>query len=142
MSESSGKSKLALIIGGLLVVIVIWKLLEHLFGGFFDQLWRVIGIVIGVSSSLIIVAVGVLLVIAFRRAQVAGSDARKLYRSSKNKKLAGICGGIAEYLNIQPMVVRVIALVAGVICWYITIPLYILLYIVIPPDSGRFNTWE
>lgn len=26
---------------------------------------------------------------------------RKLYKSSKNKKLAGVCGGLAEYLNID-----------------------------------------
>lgn len=31
---------------------------------------------------------------------------RKLYKSSKNKKLAGVCGGLAEYLNIDVTVVR------------------------------------
>ena len=33
---------------------------------------------------------------------------RKLYKSSKNKKLAGVCGGLAEYLNIDVTVVRLI----------------------------------
>ncbi len=33
---------------------------------------------------------------------------KKLYRSSKNKKIAGVCGGLAEYLNIDPTIVRVI----------------------------------
>jgi len=27
---------------------------------------------------------------------------RKLYRSRKNRKLAGVCGGLAEYLNTDP----------------------------------------
>ena len=32
---------------------------------------------------------------------------KKLYRSSKNQILAGVCGGIGEYFNIDPTVVRV-----------------------------------
>ena len=33
---------------------------------------------------------------------------KKLYRSSHNRIIAGVCSGIAEYLNIDPTVVRVI----------------------------------
>ena len=35
---------------------------------------------------------------------------KKLYRSP-NRILAGVCGGIAEYLNIDPTVVRVLYIV-------------------------------
>ena len=31
---------------------------------------------------------------------------KKLYRSAKDKKLGGVCGGIAEYLDIDPTVIR------------------------------------
>ncbi len=31
---------------------------------------------------------------------------KKLYKSSKNKMLDGVCGGIAEYFNIDPTLVR------------------------------------
>jgi len=34
---------------------------------------------------------------------------RRLYRSRKNRVIAGVCGGIAEYFNIDPVVVRVLA---------------------------------
>ena len=38
---------------------------------------------------------------------------KKLYRSTTNKTIAGVCAGLAEYLNIDPTIVRVIwALVA------------------------------
>ena len=38
---------------------------------------------------------------------------KKLYRSNTNKMLTGVCAGLAEYLNIDPTIVRVIwALVA------------------------------
>lgn len=33
---------------------------------------------------------------------------KKLYRSRKNKMICGVCGGIAEYLNIDPTIVRLL----------------------------------
>lgn len=33
---------------------------------------------------------------------------KKLYRSTENRKLCGVCGGIAEYFNIDPTIVRLI----------------------------------
>lgn len=32
---------------------------------------------------------------------------KKLYKSSKNKMIDGVCAGIAEYFNIDPTLVRV-----------------------------------
>ncbi len=32
---------------------------------------------------------------------------RKLYRSRTNRKLAGVCGGLAEYFNVDPTLIRV-----------------------------------
>lgn len=31
---------------------------------------------------------------------------KKLYKSSENKMICGVCGGIGEYFNIDPTVVR------------------------------------
>ena len=31
---------------------------------------------------------------------------KKLYRSNTDKKIAGVCGGLAKYLNIDPTVIR------------------------------------
>ena len=42
---------------------------------------------------------------------------KKLCKSNTNKKICGVCGGIAEYLNADPTLIRlafvVIAAVAG-----------------------------
>ena len=32
---------------------------------------------------------------------------KKLYKSSKNKMIDGVCAGIAEYFNIDPTLVRI-----------------------------------
>ncbi len=56
---------------------------------------------------------------------------KKLYRSTENKMVAGVCGGLAEYFDIDPVIVRLIAvvlllpgglpgLVPYVILWIIT----------------------
>jgi phage shock protein C len=35
------------------------------------------------------------------------SPTKKLKRSSSNKMLAGVCGGIAEYFDLDPTLVRI-----------------------------------
>ncbi|MBE6989411.1 MAG: PspC domain-containing protein [Ruminococcaceae bacterium] len=32
---------------------------------------------------------------------------KKLYRVTEGKMLAGVCGGIAEYFNVDPTIIRV-----------------------------------
>ena len=36
--------------------------------------------------------------------------AKKFYRSKKDRIIAGVCSGIAEYFDIDPMIVRLITL--------------------------------
>jgi len=33
---------------------------------------------------------------------------KKLYKSNNDKKIAGVCGGIAEYLNIDSTIIRLL----------------------------------
>lgn len=37
---------------------------------------------------------------------------KKLYKSNTDKKLCGVCGGIAEYFNIDSTIVRLILVLA------------------------------
>lgn len=36
---------------------------------------------------------------------------RKFYRSSTDQKIGGVCGGLAEYFDIDPLLVRIAFLV-------------------------------
>ena len=38
-------------------------------------------------------------------------EARRLYRSRRNRVIAGVCGGIGEYFNIDPIIVRILAII-------------------------------
>ena len=57
--------------------------------------------------------------------------ANKLYRSQSDKKIAGVCGGIAEYFNIDPTIVRLLWLIL-VFCFGGGLVAYLLAVIVIP----------
>ena len=65
---------------------------------------------------------------------------KKLYRNSENKMVAGVCSGLADYINIDPTVVRLIwALVgltgAGILA-------YLVAAIIIPEKPDDYVTVE
>jgi phage shock protein C len=58
-------------------------------------------------------------------------EARKLYRSRSNRQLAGVCGGLAEYFNIDATLVRVLFVVFAVLGGPGLLA-YILLWVIVP----------
>ena len=61
---------------------------------------------------------------------------KKLYRSKSDKMLAGVCGGVAEYFNIDPTVIRVIWAVSSLFA-FVGVIAYIACAFIIPekPDG-------
>jgi phage shock protein C len=62
---------------------------------------------------------------------------RKLYRSRTDRKLAGVCGGLAQYLNVDATVVRVVFIILAVLGGA-TIPIYLAMWVIVPyePEGG------
>ena len=62
---------------------------------------------------------------------------KKLYRSNVNKMVAGVCGGIAEYFDLDPTLIR---LGWGVVCALggSGILAYLIAAIVIPQNPVQF----
>lgn len=56
---------------------------------------------------------------------------KKLYKSETDKKLCGVCGGIAEYFNIDSTLIRLIWAIA-VLCFGTGILAYIIAAIILP----------
>lgn len=61
--------------------------------------------------------------------------AKKLYRSREARKIAGVCGGLGEYFDIDPTIIRLIwlamlfAVGSGVLA-------YIIAWIIVPEKAA------
>lgn len=60
--------------------------------------------------------------------------AKRLYRSSQNKQLGGVCAGLAEYFDMDPSLVRIAAILLTVMAGSGIIA-YLAAWFVIPLDS-------
>jgi phage shock protein C len=60
---------------------------------------------------------------------------KTLYRSSTNKKIAGICGGIAEYFQLDPTLIRIIWL-SSVLMGGTGILVYVICWIIVPEKQN------
>ena len=66
---------------------------------------------------------------------------KKLYRSKTERKLAGVCGGIAVYFNIDPTIVRLIwAFVSLMSASVPGILIYVICALVIPDEPDAYET--
>ncbi|MBQ0141240.1 MAG: PspC domain-containing protein [Prevotellaceae bacterium] len=59
----------------------------------------------------------------------------KKLRKSKNKMIGGICGGFAEYLNIDPTLVRVLYVFLTLLAVFCGIILYIACLFIMPDEA-------
>ncbi len=61
---------------------------------------------------------------------------KRLYRSRKDKVLGGVCGGIAEYLSVDPVVVRLVVAIVVLISMGMGILAYLIAWIIIPEEPS------
>lgn len=59
---------------------------------------------------------------------------RHLYRSRSDRAIAGIAGGMADYLEVDPTIVRILWVLAAIFSGGLVVILYIILAFVIPMD--------
>lgn len=59
----------------------------------------------------------------------------KLTRSRSDQMIGGVCGGLAQYLNLDPVLVRLAFLVL-LFASAVGIPIYIVLWLIMPEENG------
>lgn len=62
---------------------------------------------------------------------------RRLTRSSHERMWAGVAGGLAEYFDLDPALVRLLWVAATILSGGLAVPLYILAWVILPPDDRR-----
>lgn len=63
---------------------------------------------------------------------------KKLYRSETDRKLAGVCGGLGEYFDIDPVIFRIIFVVTTLMGGF-GLLLYIIMWVAVHPKSKLSN---
>jgi len=70
----------------------------------------------------------------------AAGDVRRLYRSTTEKKILGVCGGIGAYVNIDPVIVRLLFVAGALATSGFVIIIYLLMGIVVPKEPAPLAT--
>lgn len=63
-------------------------------------------------------------------------DGKKLYRSKNQRMICGVCGGIGEYFNIDPTIIRLIWALFGLTGSGLLV--YIVAAIIIPEETTAY----
>ncbi len=62
---------------------------------------------------------------------------KRLYRSRTDHKIAGVCGGLASYFEVDPVIVRLIAILILIFTGFIPMIIVYLIACMIIPLEGR-----
>jgi phage shock protein C len=63
------------------------------------------------------------------------AETRKLYRSRSNRRVAGVCGGLAQYFNLDPTLIRILFVVLAVLGGS-GLVLYVAMWIIVPNEPS------
>ncbi len=63
---------------------------------------------------------------------------RKFYRSKQDRVIGGVAGGLAEYFDVDPVIVRVVFVLAA-LGWGVSILAYIVLWIITPESPEPYK---
>jgi phage shock protein PspC (stress-responsive transcriptional regulator) len=66
---------------------------------------------------------------------------RKLYRSRTHRMLTGVCGGLAEYANVDPTIVRLLFVVAAFVTGGAALLAYPILWVIMPEAPQQPAAW-
>lgn len=61
---------------------------------------------------------------------------KRLYRSRVNRLLGGVCGGLAEYFNVDPTIMRIIIILLTLLGG-VMIVIYIVLWVIVPENPKQ-----
>jgi len=134
------------ILGLFLVLIGLGLLLEN-FGW---PVWHFLKVSFNFVLPIFIIIVGIFLIVTYfssKREEVrehkseseqakteTEGSVKRLFRSRKNRMIFGVCGGLGEYLNTDPTIVRILWVILAISSFGIAILLYLIMAIIVPEE--------
>ncbi|MBS3999794.1 MAG: PspC domain-containing protein [Desulfobulbaceae bacterium] len=65
---------------------------------------------------------------------------KKLYKSRRSKMIGGVAGGLGDYFDIDPVIIRVLFILTA-FAWGVSVIAYILLWIVLPENPDEVENY-
>ncbi len=62
---------------------------------------------------------------------------KRLYRSRNDRVISGVCAGLGQYFNVDPVLMRVLAVVLGFVSFGTALLLYVVLALIIPLEPEQ-----
>ena len=88
-----------------------------------------------VLGSVVLIALGVLIVVAARRGTFsASSSGARLYRSRDDRWIGGVLGGLGAYLGVEPLILRILVLVLTLLGQGVLVLAYVILWVLVPEE--------
>jgi phage shock protein C len=130
---------------GLLLVFIGFGLLLENFGW---PVWHFLKVSFNFILPLAIIAIGVFFILSYfskrekvgepeseaEQAKTEEEPMKRLFRSKKNRMIFGVCGGLGEYLNTDPTVVRILWVILAISSLGIAVLLYLIMAIIVPEE--------
>lgn len=136
-NKYSKPQQAAIVIGVVLVLFGVWGLVNAVLPSW---VWTMLGTTVralwGILWPVMLVAAGVYLLWGVKAGKFTGfaqgGSPRPLRRSRADKRLLGVCGGIAYYFGIDSTVVRVMAVIMLVLFPPSAVVAYLVVSLLIP----------
>ncbi len=75
--------------------------------------------------------------IEIKRSNAMNTSYKQLYRSTSNRMIAGICAGLGEYSNIDPTVIRLVAVLLLFVTGPGVVIAYLIMALIIPEEPVK-----
>ncbi len=144
--RASSSDNLGLIIGVVLIVLGLALLLEELNFRFIFP-WRFHFFDGSFLLSILVIGLGLYLI--FKKdepspikTEASPMETKRLTRTIHDRKIAGVCGGLARYFNVDPSIVRVLYVLLTISSLFLGIIAYIVMAIVIPEEDEQISAQQ
>jgi phage shock protein PspC (stress-responsive transcriptional regulator) len=139
-ATKTNKVSNSLIFGFILIAIGGFLLLRQ-FGVF--PYFRIFDFSLATVWGLILIGIGIVLLFQIKRPATTDAEEssdslpgeKKIYRSNSDKMLAGICGGLGQYFNIDSSIIRIGWVLATFFSVGLGILVYVILIFIFPEES-------
>lgn len=134
MSQQERRNDWGVVAAIALIALGVWFLLGNVFGSWWQEAVRQ---AFRVIWPLALIALGVLIYLSATRGGLGHTTpGKRLYRS-RNRMVGGVLGGVADYLGVDPTLVRVLYVLFGVLTGFgPAVVVYIIAMIVVPEEPA------